>query len=195
MGVRLRKFSDIRLIGARRILRRQQRRARAASGRRHRRHRPDPAVPGAASRRAAQHADASSTRRSTSTISGTGAAGTTSTAAACSVHRIRRATSCVETASGMVKTRQIIRFASVASQMTGPAVSDFEMSFSGRSWPKIGKKLLQGNRHQRATRTSRRWPGNWFPPATASSAPSPTRAVRGASRTAGPRPADGPGCA
>ena len=50
----------------------------------------------------------------------------------------------VETASGMVKTRQIIRFASVASQMTGPAVSDFEMSFSGRSWPKIGKKLLQG---------------------------------------------------
>jgi len=51
----------------------------------------------------------------------------------------------VETASGMVKTRQIIRFASVASQMTGPAISDFEMSFSGRSWPKIGKKLLQGN--------------------------------------------------
>jgi cytochrome c peroxidase len=43
------------------------------------------------------------------------------------------------------KTRQIIRFASVASQMTGPALSEFEMSFLGRSWPLIGKKLLQGD--------------------------------------------------
>jgi len=46
---------------------------------------------------------------------------------------------------GLQKTRQIIRFASVASQMTGPAVSNFEMSFDGRSWAKIGKKLLQGD--------------------------------------------------
>lgn len=43
------------------------------------------------------------------------------------------------------RTRQLIRFASIASQMIGPALSDFEMSFAGRSWPKIGKKLLQGN--------------------------------------------------
>ena len=51
----------------------------------------------------------------------------------------------VDDGGGLQKTRQIIRFASVASQMTGPAVSEFEMSFQGRSWAKIGKKLLQGN--------------------------------------------------
>ena len=50
----------------------------------------------------------------------------------------------VDSGGGLVRTRQIIRFASVASQMTGPAISEFEMSFRGRSWPKIGKKLLQG---------------------------------------------------
>lgn len=42
------------------------------------------------------------------------------------------------------QTRQIIRFASLASLATGPALSEFEMSFLGRNWPKIGKKLLQG---------------------------------------------------
>ncbi len=36
-----------------------------------------------------------------------------------------------------------IRFSSLASLATGPALSDFEMSFQGRNWPKIGKKLLQ----------------------------------------------------
>jgi cytochrome c peroxidase len=45
----------------------------------------------------------------------------------------------------LVQTRQIIRFSSIASLLTGPALSEFEMSFLGRSWPKIGKKLLQGN--------------------------------------------------
>ena len=45
---------------------------------------------------------------------------------------------------GLVATRQIIRFASIASLATGPALSDFEMSFAGRNWAKIGKKLLQG---------------------------------------------------
>ena len=38
-----------------------------------------------------------------------------------------------------------IRFSSLASLATGPALSDFEMSFAGRSWPKIGKKLLQND--------------------------------------------------
>lgn len=38
-----------------------------------------------------------------------------------------------------------IRFSSLASLATGPALSDFEMSFAGRNWPKIGKKLLQGD--------------------------------------------------
>jgi cytochrome c peroxidase len=50
----------------------------------------------------------------------------------------------VDMGAGLQKTRQIVRFASAASQMTGPALSEFEMSFRGRSWPKIGKKLLQG---------------------------------------------------
>jgi hypothetical protein len=36
-----------------------------------------------------------------------------------------------------------IRFSSLASLATGPALSDFEMSFAGRNWPKLGKKLLQ----------------------------------------------------
>ena len=36
-----------------------------------------------------------------------------------------------------------IRFSSLASLATGPALSDFEMSFQGRNWAKIGKKLLQ----------------------------------------------------
>jgi hypothetical protein len=37
-----------------------------------------------------------------------------------------------------------IRFSSLASLATGPALSEFEMSFLGRNWAKIGKKLLQG---------------------------------------------------
>ncbi|MBK5274867.1 MAG: hypothetical protein JJE30_07435 [Desulfuromonadales bacterium] len=47
------------------------------------------------------------------------------------------------TAGALTPTRQIIRFSSLASLATGPALSNFEMSFNGRSWQKIGKKLLQ----------------------------------------------------
>ena len=36
-----------------------------------------------------------------------------------------------------------IRFSSLASLATGPALSEFEMSFLGRNWAKLGKKLLQ----------------------------------------------------
>ncbi len=36
-----------------------------------------------------------------------------------------------------------IKFSSLASQAVGPPLSDFEMSFDGRNWAKIGKKLLQ----------------------------------------------------
>ena len=43
----------------------------------------------------------------------------------------------------LTATRQIIRFASLASLATGPGLSDFEMSWSGRNWAKIAKKLLQ----------------------------------------------------
>ena len=46
-------------------------------------------------------------------------------------------------AGALVPTRQIIRFVSLASLATGPALSEFEMSFLGRNWAKIGKKLLQ----------------------------------------------------
>ena len=41
-------------------------------------------------------------------------------------------------------TRQIIRNVSLASLATGPGLSEFEMSFFGRNWAKVGKKLLQG---------------------------------------------------
>jgi len=48
------------------------------------------------------------------------------------------------TASGvMTATRQLIKFASIASLATGPGLSEFEMSFLGRNWQKVGKKLLQ----------------------------------------------------
>jgi len=43
----------------------------------------------------------------------------------------------------IVPTRQIVRFASLASLTTGPGLSENEMSFFGRNWAKIGKKLLQ----------------------------------------------------
>ncbi len=43
----------------------------------------------------------------------------------------------------LTATRQIIRFSSLGSLATGPALSNFEMSFDGRNWAKIGKKLLQ----------------------------------------------------
>ncbi|MBI5583674.1 MAG: cytochrome C peroxidase [Deltaproteobacteria bacterium] len=33
-------------------------------------------------------------------------------------------------------------FASLASQAVGPVLSDFEMSFQGRTWPEVGRKLL-----------------------------------------------------
>jgi hypothetical protein len=51
----------------------------------------------------------------------------------------------VNSGSAIVPTRQIIRFVSLASLSTGPALSEFEMSFAGRNWAKLGKKLLQGN--------------------------------------------------
>ncbi len=35
-----------------------------------------------------------------------------------------------------------LRQSSLASQAVGPPTSDFEMSFRGRTWPKIGKKML-----------------------------------------------------
>jgi cytochrome c peroxidase len=43
----------------------------------------------------------------------------------------------------LVPTRQLIKFSSLASLAKGPALSEFEMSFQGRNWAKIGKKLLQ----------------------------------------------------
>ena len=49
----------------------------------------------------------------------------------------------VNNAGTIVATRQIIRFASLASLSTGPALSEFEMSFAGRNWAKLGKRLLQ----------------------------------------------------
>jgi cytochrome c peroxidase len=38
-----------------------------------------------------------------------------------------------------------MKFSSLASQALGPPLSNFEMSFEGRNWAKIGKKLLQGD--------------------------------------------------
>jgi len=49
----------------------------------------------------------------------------------------------VNEAGNLQATRQLIRFSSFASLATGPALSNFEMSFDKRFWAKIGKKLLQ----------------------------------------------------
>jgi Di-haem cytochrome c peroxidase len=49
----------------------------------------------------------------------------------------------VDQGSGLTATRQRIRFSSVASLAHGPTLSKFEMSFDGRNWGKVGKKLLQ----------------------------------------------------
>jgi cytochrome c peroxidase len=49
----------------------------------------------------------------------------------------------VDQGSGLTPTRQMIKFSSLASLATGPALSEFEMSFVGRNWAKIAKKLLQ----------------------------------------------------
>lgn len=49
-----------------------------------------------------------------------------------------------QTNSGtLTATRQLIKFSSIASLAKGPALSKFEMSYDGRNWAKIGKKLLQ----------------------------------------------------
>jgi len=49
----------------------------------------------------------------------------------------------VDNGGTLVATRQLIKFSSLASLTKGPALSKFEMSFDGRNWSKIGKKLLQ----------------------------------------------------
>jgi len=49
----------------------------------------------------------------------------------------------VDNLGTIAPTRQIIRFTSLASLATGPALSENEMSFFGRNWAKLGKKLLQ----------------------------------------------------
>jgi len=49
----------------------------------------------------------------------------------------------VDGTDGLTATRQLIRFCGVASLATGPPLSNFEMSFDGRNWAKIAKKLLQ----------------------------------------------------
>ena len=49
----------------------------------------------------------------------------------------------VDQGSGLTATRQLIKFSSLGALTKGPALSKFEMSFDGRNWAKIGKKLVQ----------------------------------------------------
>ena len=45
--------------------------------------------------------------------------------------------------SGNLATEELrLRQSSLASQAVGPPLSDFEMSWRGRTWPKVGKKML-----------------------------------------------------
>jgi cytochrome c peroxidase len=46
-------------------------------------------------------------------------------------------------AAGVLGTELVrLRHSSLASQAVGPPLSDFEMSWQGRTWPKVGKKML-----------------------------------------------------
>ena len=45
-------------------------------------------------------------------------------------------------ATGMKAQQLRLRQSSLASQAVGPPLSDFEMSWRGRTWPKVGKKML-----------------------------------------------------
>jgi cytochrome c peroxidase len=47
-----------------------------------------------------------------------------------------------DAAQGLVKRPVLIQFASLASQAVTPPLSDFEMSARGRTFPKIGEKML-----------------------------------------------------
>ncbi|HYY72506.1 MAG TPA: cytochrome c peroxidase [Candidatus Bathyarchaeia archaeon] len=49
----------------------------------------------------------------------------------------------VDQGTGLTATRQLIKFSSLGALAKGPALSKFEMSFDGRNWAKIGKKMLQ----------------------------------------------------
>jgi len=45
--------------------------------------------------------------------------------------------------AGNLSTQELrLRQSSLASQAVGPPLSDFEMSYRGRTWPKVGKKML-----------------------------------------------------
>ena len=45
--------------------------------------------------------------------------------------------------SGVLVSEELrLRHSSLASQAVGPPLSDFEMSWRGRTWPKVGKKML-----------------------------------------------------
>ncbi len=47
--------------------------------------------------------------------------------------------------NGKIQSKVLqMQMASLASQATGPPLSDVEMSFAGRTWPEIGKKLTRG---------------------------------------------------
>ncbi len=49
----------------------------------------------------------------------------------------------ISNASGNLQAAELrIRQSALASQAAGPPLSDFEMSWRGRTWPKIGKKML-----------------------------------------------------
>jgi len=48
----------------------------------------------------------------------------------------------VESNGSLVKQPVLLDFASLASQATGPPLSDVEMSFRGRTFPHLGRKLL-----------------------------------------------------
>jgi len=49
----------------------------------------------------------------------------------------------ITNSTGSLATEELrLRQSALASQAVGPPLSDFEMSFRGRTWPKVGKKML-----------------------------------------------------
>jgi cytochrome c peroxidase len=48
----------------------------------------------------------------------------------------------VDNLGNLATEKPRLRFAALASQATAPPITDMEMSYRGRTWPKIGKKML-----------------------------------------------------
>ena len=147
MGVVFDKFSDIAPIGQFRPGRRRRAcRGARSSHRRRQRSRPDPGLPGLSPGRAPQHADDAGGRVQLRQLLGRARAPRLQRR-----QRVRRRRSPGPRVRDRSRRRHRPAHGDAADHQVrehrlagdGPGFSEFEMSFLGRNWAKLGKKLLQ----------------------------------------------------